>query len=342
MAATWLEALPAEHKRLILNKLVHGRNRARELQSLLNNRGQGSTSTRSEEELVMEIVTSFTQSLSVLSESSAKLFGGDDHQYSGTTGCGGGETVKAEQPHVEHSHCGDRLSEDSGESKKRPGVKDRRGCYKRRKNSESWTTVSSIVEDGQAWRKYGQKQILNAPYPRAYFRCTRKYDQGCQATKQVQQTQDTPKLYKTTYIGNHTCRMIGAPQMIMGSSHPPALDSHAPPRATVSSESGSTPICNKNEHHGDHGGHLSRSSSMIPFLPVKKEESREGTTTSSGLTDNLHDTSDMWPGFDFGFPEAETTVFSDENVVSNVQFLDMHLVKSIDDFESEFDFDQVY
>ncbi|KAM5556887.1 putative WRKY transcription factor 70 [Rosa sericea] len=341
MATTWLEALPADHKKVINEKLVRGRNRATELQSLLNNRSNGSTSLLAEE-LVMEIVKSFTESLSVLSDSS-KLCGDDDHQYSGSNGCGGGEIVKAEASHVEQSHCGDRSSEDSGESRKRPGCKDRRGCYKRRKNSESWTMVSSAVDDGQAWRKYGQKEILNASYPRAYFRCTRKYDQGCQATKQVQQVQDTPKMYKTTYIGNHTCRnMIRGPQMIMGASDPPTWDSHAPPRSTVSSESGSTPICNKKEHHGVHGGHLPSSSSMIPFVPVKKEECKEGTT-SSGLTDNLNDTSDVWPGFnddhhhDFGFPE--TTVMSNENVVSNMPFLDMDLVVKSINFESEFDFD---
>ncbi|XP_050385095.1 WRKY DNA-binding transcription factor 70 [Argentina anserina] len=324
MATTWLEALPADHRRIIVNQLVHGQKRARELHSLLNNGGEDGSTSRQKEELVMEIVTSFTQSLSVLNESS-KLCGGDDH-HSGTTGCGGGEIVKAEQSHVEHSHCGDRNSEDSGESKKKPGLKDRRGCYKRRKNSESWTMVSSTVDDGQAWRKYGQKEILNAPYPRAYFRCTRKYDQGCQATKQVQQCQDTPKLYNTTYIGKHTCKnIIGAPQIIMGS--------HAPPRATVSSESGSTTaICNEKEHNGDHGGYPSISSSMIPFIPVKKEECKEGTT-SSDLTDNLNNTSNMWPEMDFGFPET--------TVMSSMEYLDMdlELEKSIS-FE-KFDFDEV-
>ena len=41
---------------------------------------------------------------------------------------------------------------------------------------------------------------------RSYFRCTYKYDQGCQAIKHVQQTQDKPSMYQTTYIGHHTCK----------------------------------------------------------------------------------------------------------------------------------------
>ncbi|PRQ59647.1 putative transcription factor WRKY family [Rosa chinensis] len=45
-------------------------------------------------------------------------------------------------------------------------MEDQRNSYKRRKNSESWTGVSPTVEDGQAWKTFGQKEIPNAPYPR--------------------------------------------------------------------------------------------------------------------------------------------------------------------------------
>ncbi|KAK4731364.1 hypothetical protein R3W88_024352 [Solanum pinnatisectum] len=84
---------------------------------------------------------------------------------------------------------------------------DRRGCYKRRKTSESNIKESSdLVDDGHAWRKYGQKQILNSTYPRHYFRCTHKYDQKCQASKQVQKIQDNPQRFRTTYYGHHTCK----------------------------------------------------------------------------------------------------------------------------------------
>lgn len=122
--------------------------------------------------------------------------------------------------------------------------------------------------------------------------------------------------------------------MIMGTSG----ESHGPQATTVSSESGSTPIYN----HADHGGRLS--SSMISSTLVKKEEYKEGNT-SSDLTDNHNDISDVWPDFkdhhrhDFGFTET-TTALSNEDVVSNMQYLDMDLVKSID-FESDFPFDEV-
>ncbi|KAM5556894.1 TMV resistance protein N [Rosa sericea] len=149
----------------------------------------------------------------------------------------------------------------AGESKKRPGSEDQRGSYKRRKSPESWTVVSTPYDDGQSWKKYGQKDILGASYPRSYYRCTHRNTQNCWAIKLVQRVDDNPNEFKITYKGNHTCiNMIRGPQMIMGASDPPTWP---------------TPICSRNEHHG---GHLSSSPSMIPFVPEKKEECKEGTT----------------------------------------------------------------
>ncbi|KAK8485404.1 hypothetical protein V6N11_037101 [Hibiscus sabdariffa] len=113
------------------------------------------------------------------------------------------------------SCCDGRKSEDSGESiKSSPSasasaltLKDRRGSYKRRKCVASRTNISSaLIDDGYAWRKYGQKKILNANHPRSYYRCTHKNEQGCDATKQVQKIQDDPPKYETMYSGHHTCK----------------------------------------------------------------------------------------------------------------------------------------
>uniref|UniRef100_J3M859 WRKY domain-containing protein n=1 Tax=Oryza brachyantha TaxID=4533 RepID=J3M859_ORYBR len=60
-------------------------------------------------------------------------------------------------------------------------------------------------EDGFLWRKYGQKDIKNSKHPRLYFRCSYKEDDGCKATRQVQQSEDDPSLYVITYFGEHTC-----------------------------------------------------------------------------------------------------------------------------------------
>ncbi|KAI3805833.1 hypothetical protein L1987_21720 [Smallanthus sonchifolius] len=112
----------------------------------------------------------------------------------------------------------DQKSEDSGESiKTKKPVKTKRGCYKRRKNGSMLTKfTSTLIDDGYAWRKYGQKVILNSKHQRNYYRCSHKFEQGCQATKQVQKTNDEPSKYKITYNGLHTCNNVQrAPQIIV-------------------------------------------------------------------------------------------------------------------------------
>ncbi|KAM3331425.1 hypothetical protein ACQJBY_027422 [Aegilops geniculata] len=87
------------------------------------------------------------------------------------------------------------------------------GQSKKRKTQPKWSTqvrVNSVedvgpLDDGFSWRKYGQKDILGAKYPRAYFRCTHRHTQGCYASKQVQRAHGDPLLFDVVYHGNHTC-----------------------------------------------------------------------------------------------------------------------------------------
>lgn len=54
---------------------------------------------------------------------------------------------------------------------------------------------------------------------RGYFRCTHKHDQGCQATKHVQKSENNPSLYVVTYMGQHTCKdVLKTPQLILDST----------------------------------------------------------------------------------------------------------------------------
>jgi hypothetical protein len=160
-------------------------------------------------ELAEKIMGLFNQSLSFLSSNSSNC----DHQS--TLSHEANSFYDDSSPSVD-----DRRTEYSVDSRKRPAAsKDRRGCYKRKKNLETWSTVAAKVDDGNAWRKYGQKIILNAKHPRNYFRCTRKFEQGCKATKQVQRTEDDPQMYHITYIGAHTCtQLIKSPPLIISSS----------------------------------------------------------------------------------------------------------------------------
>ncbi|KAJ0112487.1 hypothetical protein Patl1_00579 [Pistacia atlantica] len=86
--------------------------------------------------------------------------------------------------------------------------------YKKRKTMARWTEQVKVcsgtglegpLDDGYCWRKYGQKDILGASYPRGYYRCTHRHAQGCLATKLVQRSDDDPTIFEVTYRGRHTC-----------------------------------------------------------------------------------------------------------------------------------------
>ncbi|KAK9290778.1 hypothetical protein L1049_008956 [Liquidambar formosana] len=199
MDSSWPENLPIDRKK-VTQKIVQGQEFAKQLQILLS-KPQIQDGLASFEDLVAKILRSFTETLSILN-------------------CGDSDEVS--QIPAKRSPCWDgQKSEDSGESSKSSTLKDRRGCYKRRKTSQSWTRVTpNLIDDGHAWRKYGQKVILNAKHPRNYFRCTHKHDQGCLATKQVQKTEEDPPMYRITYNGYHTCQnLLKAPQIILDSTH---------------------------------------------------------------------------------------------------------------------------
>ncbi|KAM0973715.1 hypothetical protein ACFX2I_016884 [Malus domestica] len=76
-----------------------------------------------------------------------------------------------------------------------------------RKFSETWKVrvPVDILPDEYSWRKYGQRDILNSPYPRSYYRCTYRDTHGCGATKQVERDRDDPEMLTVTYRGVHVC-----------------------------------------------------------------------------------------------------------------------------------------
>ncbi|KAL0294657.1 UNVERIFIED_CONTAM: putative WRKY transcription factor 41 [Sesamum angustifolium] len=69
----------------------------------------------------------------------------------------------------------------------------------------SGTGFEGQLDDGFNWKKYGQKDILGANHPRAYYRCTHRHKQGCLATKQVQPMDDDPSIVEVVYKGKHSC-----------------------------------------------------------------------------------------------------------------------------------------
>ncbi|KAF7816565.1 putative WRKY transcription factor 70 [Senna tora] len=172
-----------ESNSILVSELLQGRDSASQLKLLLQN-PSSPDGPHSAQHLLAKILRSFTQTISLLT------------------------SPQAAAPNLAISAENGSPAGASGESRKKssPATKDRRGCYKRRKTAHTWTHVSNTLDDNHAWRKYGQKHILNSEYPRSYFRCTRKNEQGCKAIKQVQQIQENPERFQTTYIGTHTCK----------------------------------------------------------------------------------------------------------------------------------------
>ncbi|KAK4766278.1 hypothetical protein SAY87_007920 [Trapa incisa] len=214
----WQEKLPQasidfNSQRRVMDQLAHGRDLAVRLQTIFRRepaqpRSHGSVTMA--RDIVEKILKSFSDSIYMLGAvESSDVSGSEDGGY-----------------------------EDSGANKKKlksAGSKNGRGCYKRRKESRTWTEVSSTVEDSYAWRKYGQKEIINTKFPRCYYRCTHKLDQGCKATKQVQRMEECHRLYRITYIGEHTCKRTSnlSPQMITDADPWEPHDSAKPQKITA-------------------------------------------------------------------------------------------------------------
>ncbi|ESW13311.1 hypothetical protein PHAVU_008G185700 [Phaseolus vulgaris] len=181
----------AKKKREIMKNIVKGKEAATELKILLQ-KPSGSEPSLSYHQLMAIVLTSFTQSLSIISSepSSADVVACLNSTQYGSPVTGSG--IDPTSP-----HCSEKRSQKGG-----------RGRYNRSKGVLRKTIVSCTTDDNYAWRKYGQKEIQNSEFPRSYFRCSYKNDQGCKATKQVQLDHDNPHMYRITYIGIHTCNVI--------------------------------------------------------------------------------------------------------------------------------------
>ncbi|XP_004302592.1 PREDICTED: probable WRKY transcription factor 70 [Fragaria vesca subsp. vesca] len=221
MEWTWPKSVSSNRQR-VMEELVQGREMANQLRGVL------SGDVRSAEGLVTKILGSLTNTLLILSGSQEpkeeliySQIQANSSNISAVT-ASGSATAGPDSSSWDLVHDDAMKSEDSNEEscKSTETFKDRRGSYKRRKTLHSWTKDTlDLVDDGHAWRKYGQKTILNTTHPRNYFRCTHKFDQGCKATKHVQRIKDEPQLFRTTYIGNHTCTgSLRDPELILDCS----------------------------------------------------------------------------------------------------------------------------
>ncbi|KAL6139019.1 hypothetical protein ACLB2K_064297 [Fragaria x ananassa] len=221
MECTWPASRKIQEK--VKEELLRGHELANQLRVVVGN-GDGGLLAKG---FVKKIMCSFTTSLSLLTGNHESK--GEHVQFST------GSSTFALPTIVESSSSWDVLktiksretfTDSSSSSKKRVQIFriQEFSCgnlvfsFIPRKISHSWSRdAPDFIDDGHAWRKYGQKQILNARHPRSYFRCSHKYEQGCKATKQVQKVEDDPSLFRTTYFGNHTCnhRLLKPPELIL-------------------------------------------------------------------------------------------------------------------------------
>ncbi|XP_054777407.1 uncharacterized protein LOC129285665 [Prosopis cineraria] len=88
-------------------------------------------------------------------------------------------------------------------------IKDKKHSPTRRAMPR-WTLKSKDLADGYSWRKYGQKDVLGAKFPRGYYRCSRRNTEGCLATKVLERDDEDPSLFNITYRGRHTCRQASS------------------------------------------------------------------------------------------------------------------------------------
>ncbi|KAA8533644.1 hypothetical protein F0562_030922 [Nyssa sinensis] len=183
-----------EQKNLI-KELAQGRELAKQLLIHLN---VPSSSHETSEVLVQKILKSYSNALSIL-------------QLNGAVGEPQPGGVATGTSKFQRSLTGSPDSEDSGWGFKDHENKD---PTRKRKSMPLWTQEVQICpgtgldgppDDGYSWRKYGQKDILGAKYPRAYYRCTHRNVQGCLATKQIQRSDEDPLIFEITYRGRHTC-----------------------------------------------------------------------------------------------------------------------------------------
>ncbi|KAL9677582.1 hypothetical protein QQ045_005815 [Rhodiola kirilowii] len=177
------ENLPGDDHSQAIEMLTQGRGLAFQLRDLFLNDPTPISEDRLvlAEDLLVRIHGSFTDSISALVQASES------------------DEMKSEE-------FGESSKKSNTFAKSRKPAASNRSCTRKMSEGETWTEVaSSLIDDGHAWRKYGQKPILNAKHSRNYYKCTHKDQFGCPAKKHVQQIGDDPLSYRTVYTFRHTC-----------------------------------------------------------------------------------------------------------------------------------------
>ncbi|XP_010439133.1 PREDICTED: probable WRKY transcription factor 53 [Camelina sativa] len=195
-------------QKTLLSELILGLDAAKKLQSRL-----GEATAETDEILVKQIVSSYERSLLLLNWSSSpttvQLLPTQITVVPVKTTGG-----VPESPALINGSPRSEEFVDGGGSSESHHRQDYIFNSKKRKMLPKWSEKVRISperglegpqDDVYSWRKYGQKDILGAKFPRSYYRCTHRSTQNCWATKQVQRSDGDATVFEVTYRGTHTC-----------------------------------------------------------------------------------------------------------------------------------------
>lgn len=90
---------------------------------------------------------------------------------------------------------------------------------KRRSRAETLHDSALLPDDGHHWHKYGQKNLMDKLYCRAYFRCART-SQGCRAKKTIDIPVNGSGSPRVVYHGVHNHGVLNAFRMHSNMSEP--------------------------------------------------------------------------------------------------------------------------
>ncbi|XP_073136838.1 probable WRKY transcription factor 53 [Henckelia pumila] len=176
----------------LINELTQGMEKTNQLRSYL----WSTSPSEAQDFMLQKILSSYDKALLIL-------------KWGGSNGA-----ATLSTPETSVSVHGSLRSEDLNKSVN--DNQDNMNASKKRKMQHTWTErvrvdsengLEGPTDDGFSWRKYGQKYILGAKYPRSYYRCTYRHVQNCWATKQVQRSDDDLTMFDITYKGSHTCNL---------------------------------------------------------------------------------------------------------------------------------------
>ncbi|KAF8703741.1 hypothetical protein HU200_031828 [Digitaria exilis] len=120
-------------------------------------------------------------------------------------------------------------SSDGGTGERNGAVARARRVRHRRGRHGADFPIKEILTDAPEndrfhWSKYGEKNILNAEYPRLYYKCGYSDDHKCPAKKYVQQqSHNGTPLFLVTLIDDHTCETLFRDEPSSSSSSAPQV-----------------------------------------------------------------------------------------------------------------------